>query len=126
MERKYSNIPIFSVSNFFLAFMVKFYSPIILLGLRHYIAAVLDNTIARLQVGASTILRSCTEIARPLFFLCHWVGRKKGLVQFESHNCLDTSRSYATIMHLVHLNSVIIGYINNRFSVSVDQPTIYH
>jgi len=31
-----------------------------------------------------------------------------------------------TIMRPVHLNSVIISYINNRFNVPVDQPTIYN
>ena len=40
-----------------------------------------------------------------------------GLVQFESQNCLNTSRSYVTIMHLVRLNLVIIGYINTRFNI---------
>ena len=51
------------------------------------------------------------------FSFGHWVGSKKGLVQFRSHNFLDTSQSYVTIMHPVHLKLVIIGYINNKFSV---------
>ena len=29
-------------------------------------------------------------------------------------------------MYSMHLNSVIVGYIYNRFSVPVDQPTIYN
>jgi len=60
------------------------------------------------------------------FSLCHWVGRKKGLVQFESHNCPDMSQNYVTIICPVCLNSVIVGYIYNRFGVPANQPTIYN
>ena len=56
-----------------------------------------------------------------IFFLCHWI--EKG--QFESHNCLDMSQTYITIRRPMHLNSVIMCYINNRFHVPVDQSMIY-
>ena len=39
-------------------------------------------------------------------FFCHWVERKRGLVQFESHDCLDTSQSYVTIMWSGHARLV--------------------
>jgi len=49
-----------------------------------------------------------------------FLSMKKGLVQFKSHNCLDTSQSYITTIRPMCLKKPTI------ITVSVNQPTIYN
>ena len=60
-----------------------------------------------------------------LFSLCHWVGRKKGLVQFKSHIRLDSSVNQRNVMHFQIVVPASIDYHRTLYQIYEYQGLLY-